>query len=103
LIQKPKYIGLDDFTIRVRYLLENGLHQLSIIRIKLYDSSGDKGPIPYFRKDFIPYVSSNNIDKIAEDILEEYYPEMLQAPMALPIYDFARNIGGEVEERTLPQ
>lgn len=48
-------------------------------------------------------VSSNNIDKIAEDILEEYYPEMLQAPMALPIYDFARNIGGEVEERTLPQ
>lgn len=145
LIQKTKYIRLDDFTIksipvsnkdedfivsdllvigyleiagyskygyekdsaeiwlsvRVRYLLENGLHQLSIIRIKPYDSSGDKGSIPYFTKEFIPYVSSKNMDKIAEGILEQYYPEMLQAPMALPIYDFARNIGVEVEERTL--
>ena len=41
------------------------------------------------------------MDSIAEDILEQYYPEMVQAPMALPIYDFAGNIGVEVEEATL--
>ena len=41
------------------------------------------------------------MDSIAEDILEQYYPEMLQDPMALPIYGFASNIGVEVEEGDL--
>ena len=88
-------------SVKVKYLLADGLHQFSVLKIKPYVSSSEKGPTPYFSKEFVPYVSAKNMDSIAEDILEQYYPEMLQAPMALPIYDFAGNIGVEVEEGTL--
>ena len=88
-------------SVKVKYLLADGLHQFSVLKIKPYVPSSEKGPTPYFSKEFVPYVSAKNMDSIAEDILEQYYPEMLQAPMALPIYDFAGNIGVEVEEATL--
>jgi transcriptional regulator with XRE-family HTH domain len=88
-------------SVKVKYLLTDGLHQFSVLKVKPYVPSSEKGPIPYFSKEFVPYVSAKNMDSIAEDILEQYYPEMLQTPMALPIYNFVRNIGVEVEEGTL--
>lgn len=85
----------------MKYLLADALHQFSVLKIKPYVPSSEKGPIPYFSKEFVPYVSIKNMDSIAEDILEQYCPEMLQDPMALPIYDFVSNIGVEVEEGDL--
>jgi len=87
--------------VRIRYHLENGLSQLEILQIKSYVHSNEKGPIPYFSTEFVPYIRSKDMDKIAEGILEAYYPDMLVSPMGLPIYDFAEKLGVVIEEGTL--
>ena len=87
--------------VKIKFLLENGVHQFSIVNIKPYVKTEQKGPIPYYSKEFVPYVRSKDMDKIAESILEKYCPEMLNAPMALPIYDFVEQIGLVIEEGIL--
>lgn len=87
--------------VRIRYHLENGLSQLEILQIKSYVHSNEKGPIPYFSTEFVPYIRAKDMDKIAESILEAYCPDMLVSPMGLPIYDFAEKLGVVIEEGTL--
>lgn len=87
--------------VRIRYLLEDGISQLRVLQIKRYIPSSDKGPLPYFSKEFVPYILSKDMDRIAENILKKYYPEMLVSPMGLPIYDFVERLGLVIEEGTL--
>lgn len=88
-------------SVRIKYLLEDGISQLRVLRVKRYVPSTDKGSLPYFSKEFVPYIRSKDMDRIAENILEKYYPDMLASPMGLPIYDFAERLGLVIEEGTL--
>lgn len=88
-------------SVRIKYLLEDGISQLRVLRVKRYIPSTDKGPLPYFSKEFVPYIQSKDMERIAENILEKNYPEMLASPMGLPIYDFTERLGLVIEEGTL--
>lgn len=88
-------------SVRIKYLLEDGISHLRVLRVKRYVPSTNKGPLPYFSKEFVPYIRSKDMDRIAEKILEKYYPDMLASPMGLPIYDFAEKLGVVIEEGTL--
>ena len=77
----------------VLYKLDNGIKDFSIGRIIQFNSSeyvrDDLGLSP----EFVPYIRAKELDKVAEDILREYYPDALQVPMALPIDEYISNIG----------
>lgn len=44
-----------------------------------------------FSNSFVPYIPKEQFDDVASDFLNKYCPEALKTPMAIPIWDIAKN------------
>ncbi len=71
-------------SVKVKYLLADGLHQF-LSKIK-YVPSSEKGPTPYFQKN-LGAMLAQNMDSTRR-YLEQYYPEITSS-YGTSIYDFA--------------
>ena len=53
-------------------------------------------------KSFIPYISEDNIETKATQILSKIYPEALKLPQTIDVEKFASNLGLSIIHTTLP-
>lgn len=73
-------------------LLENGLHNVRIIKIDEYSQErfNKESKLDHF---FVPYLYSEDADNVAEKFLKEHYPAAVETPMPLPINEIVHNMG----------
>ncbi len=73
-------------------VLKNGLHNVRIINIDEYSKEkfSKEKALDHF---LVPYLYSEDADKVAEDFLREYCPITLASPMPLPIDEIVNNMG----------
>ncbi len=71
-------------------ILKDGLHDLTVIDIQPGDVQRDTDKI--LTKEFIPYISSDELDKYAEAFLMEYYPDALFDQVGVNISEVIKNM-----------
>lgn len=72
--------------------LENGLHQVRIIKAEEYNSAKFEKE-KSLSQDLVPYLYEDSVEKSAENFLKKYYPKALLQPMAIPVHEVAERMG----------
>lgn len=75
--------------------LENGLHQVRIIKAEEYNSAKFEKE-KSLSQDLVPYLYEDSVEKSAENFLKKYYPKALLQPMAIPVCEVAERMGMSV-------
>lgn len=75
--------------------LENGLHQVRIIKAEEYNSAKFEKE-KSLSQDLVPYLYEDSVEKSAENFLKKYYPKALLQPMAIPVREVAERMGMSV-------
>ncbi|MDG3144564.1 XRE family transcriptional regulator [Streptococcus suis] len=77
----------------VEYELNEGIHNFTVLQVNPFDPKDYDNSELGLSPEFVPYIKAKDMDEIAEGILKQYYPQALEAPMALPIDGYLANIG----------
>ena len=88
-VRKETLIGFNA-TFTMDGILKDGLHDLTVIDIQPGDVQRDTDKI--LTKEFIPYISSDELDKYAEAFLMEYYPDALFDQVGVNINEVIKNM-----------
>lgn len=88
------------FAVSLSGQLDDGFNNLTVLRVEEYYKS------PFKREQalspsLVPYFAKDDFDNIAEDFLREFCPEMLSAPMALPVTGVVERMGLRIRELDL--
>ncbi len=77
--------------------LNDGIQSFQVNRVTLY-SSYDNNKKAMLSDSLVPYISKDNFDKVAEEFLQEVFPEALLAPMPIPTSEVASRLGLTIKE-----
>jgi hypothetical protein len=88
------------FRVSCEAALDNGLKGFRVKSIEEYDAQ-DTNPRKLLSDTLVPYIYAADLEKNAEAILAEVYPEALSEPTAIDVREFAGRLGLTVEERRL--
>jgi hypothetical protein len=88
------------FRVSCEALLSNGLSGFQIKSIEIYDYL-ENSKHGLLTDTLVPIIYTAELEKIAEDILAEVYPEALAAPMAIDVREFAKRMGLSVRAESL--
>ena len=75
----------------------HGIQGIQIGRICVYNKQR-QSKIGQLSDYLVPIIYKENLDAEATKFLEQYYPEALKTPMALPVDDLARRMGLTVQQ-----
>ena len=88
------------FRVSCTAKLDDGFNDFRITGIDIYDSH-EKDPRGKLTDSLVPVISKSQLEKTAEDILRQYYPEALSAPIPVNVRRFAERVGLTVQEAHL--
>ena len=88
------------FRVSCEAALDNGLKGFRVKSIEEYDAH-DTNPHKLLSDTLVPYIYAADLERNAEAIVAEVYPEALSEPTAIDVREFARRLGLTVEERRL--
>lgn len=88
-VRKETLIGFKA-TFTMDGILKDGLHELTVIDIQPGEVQRDDENL--LTKEFIPYISSDELDKYAEAFLMEYYPDALFDQVGVNINEVIKNM-----------
>lgn len=85
------------FRISCTAKLEDGLQNFYIFDIQTYNKyrNNKKNQLSEY---LVPIIHKEQLDDVAEEFLEIYYPEALATPMALPTREVAKRMGIDIQE-----
>lgn len=85
--------------IHISYKLDDGIKYFSIIKVEDADNKVEFKS--EFTDNFVPIISSNMLENVANQILKTYQPNMLETPRALDINELLALLNVELIERKL--
>ena len=88
------------FRISCKAMLDGGLHNLTMGQIEVYDHLKSSFSAE-MADDFVPNIFPKDLEQEAELFLEQHYPEALQSPKPIDVYEIVRRIGLSVTQETL--
>jgi DNA-binding Xre family transcriptional regulator len=88
------------FRVSCEAELSGGFKNFAIKSIDEYDNNDNKTR-DLMTDTLVPLIYAADLEKHAEAILSDVYPEALDAPVAVDVREFARRLGLTVEERRL--
>ena len=80
------------FRVSCEAELNRGLHNFRIKAVDEYNHH-ENDPRGILTDSLVPYIRDDQLERIAEDILKQYYPEALQTPAPVDVWRLAENIG----------
>lgn len=78
------------YSVTLFCCLASGLRDLQVIDVGEYKSNTSMEVD--FSKNLIPYIGRDNLDEVAEKFLLKYYPDALEMPMPLDVYELTDNM-----------
>lgn len=87
--------------VHVSYRLDDGIKDFTVVRVE--DSDNKLDFTSEFTDNFVPIISSSNMETIAEKILEKYQPSMLEEPRSLDISALITALDIKLIEQKLSQ
>lgn len=87
--------------MQVVFRFHNGVSNLKVLTIEEYDRNKFFNKKEKFNKRFTPYIKKNELDDVAENILKQYYPEVLEKVIPLSVTELVKRLNLNLVEVAL--
>lgn len=87
--------------MQVIFRFHNGISDLKVLTIEEYDRNKFFNKKEKYNNRFTPYIKKNELDDVAENLLKEYYPEVLENNIPLSVIELVRRLNLNIVEEVL--
>ena len=87
--------------MQVIFRFHNDISDIMVLTIEEYDRNKFFNKKEKFNNRFIQYIKKNELDDVAENLLKEYYPEVLENSIPLSVIELVRRLNLNIVEEVL--
>jgi len=87
--------------MQVIFRFHNDISDLRVLTIEEYDRNKFFNKKEKFNNRFTPYIKKNELDDVAENLLKEYYSEVLENSIPLSVIELVRRLNLNIVEEVL--